>query len=124
MANLIFSEHKSALKGKGIVRTVFDPACGTGGILSIANDPHGSFYAGTPRVSDGALLFLQHMISKREPSDSRIAIIFNGSPLFTGDAGSGESNIRKWIIESDWLEAIIALPNWKQSKKMVVVINI
>jgi len=50
------------------------------------------------------------MISKMEPSGSRIAIIFNGSPLFTGDAGSGESDIRKWIIENDWLEAIIALP--------------
>ena len=56
------------------------------------------------------MLFLQHMISKMEPTGSRIAIIHNGSPLFTGDAGSGESNIRKWIIESDWLEAIVALP--------------
>ncbi len=192
MVNLIFSEHKTELKGKGIVRTVFDPACGTGGMLTIAkehmekvnleleaimfgqelneqtyaiaksdvlilgenadnikqgnsftqdgfrgmrfnymlsnppfgvswkseqkkileeaNDPHGRFHAGTPRVSDGALLFLQHMISKMEPSGSRIAIIFNGSPLFTGDAGGGESNIRKWIIENDWLEAIIAMP--------------
>ena len=75
-----------------------------------ANDPYGRFHAGLPRVSDGALMFLQHMISKMEPRGSRIAIIFNGSPLFTGDAGSGESNIRKWIIENDWLEAIIALP--------------
>jgi type I restriction enzyme M protein len=75
-----------------------------------ANDPHGRFHAGTPRSSDGALLFLQHMISKMEPNGSRIAIIFNGSPLFTGDAGSGESDIRKWIIENDWLEAIIAMP--------------
>ena len=75
-----------------------------------ANDPNGRFYAGLPRVSDGALLFLQHMISKMEPSGSRIAIIHNGSPLFTGDAGSGESNIRKWIIENDWLEAIVAMP--------------
>ncbi|MHC4397150.1 MAG: HsdM family class I SAM-dependent methyltransferase [Planctomycetota bacterium] len=63
-----------------------------------------------PRVSDGALLFLQNMLSKREDKGSRIAIIHNGSPLFTGDAGSGESNIRKWIIENDWLEAIVALP--------------
>ena len=72
----------------------------------------GRFGAGTPRVSDGSLLFLQNMISKmyNDEDGSRIAIIFNGSPLFTGDAGSGESNIRKWIIENDLLEGIIALP--------------
>lgn len=72
----------------------------------------GRFGAGTPRVSDGSLLFLQNMISKmyQDEEGSRIAIIFNGSPLFTGDAGSGESNIRKWIIENDLLEGIIALP--------------
>src|SRR5438093_1919200 len=73
----------------------------------------GRFGAGTPRVNDGALLFLQHMLAKmRAPQDggSRLAIIFNGSPLFTGDAGGGESEIRRWIIENDWLEAIIALP--------------
>ncbi len=73
----------------------------------------GRFGAGTPRVNDGALLFLQHMLSKmRAPQDggSRLAIVFNGSPLFTGDAGGGESNIRQWIIENDWLEAIVALP--------------
>ena len=72
----------------------------------------GRFGAGTPRVSDGSLLFLQNMISKmyEDEEGSRIAIIFNGSPLFTGDAGSGESNIRKWIIEEDLLEGIIALP--------------
>lgn len=77
----------------------------------------GRFGAGTPRVNDGALLFLQHMVSKFEPvlpnqhkHGSRLAIVFNGSPLFTGGAGSGESDIRKWIIENDWLEAIIALP--------------
>jgi type I restriction enzyme M protein len=75
-----------------------------------ANDPHGRFSAGTPRSSDGALMFLQHMISKMEAGGSRIAIIFNGSPLFTGDAGSGESDIRKWIISNDWLEAVIAMP--------------
>ena len=72
----------------------------------------GRFGAGTPRINDGALLFLQHMISKmRGPSDggSRIGIVFNGSPLFTGDAGSGESEIRRWIIENDWLEAVVAL---------------
>jgi type I restriction enzyme M protein len=72
----------------------------------------GRFGAGTPRVSDGSLLFLQNMISKMydDEEGSRIAIIFNGSPLFTGDAGSGESNIRRWIIENDMLEGIIALP--------------
>ncbi len=193
MVNILFVEHKEELQGKGIIRTIYDPACGTGGMITIAkkhildtinpeidvhmfgqelneqtyaiaksdflitnedadnikqgtsfsedgfrgrkfnymlsnppfgvswkkeeefiqneaNDPYGRFHAGLPRVSDGALMFLQHMISKMEPNGSRIAIIFNGSPLFTGDAGSGESNIRKWIIESDWLEAIIAMP--------------
>lgn len=77
----------------------------------------GRFGAGLPRVNDGSLLFLQHMVSKFEPvlpkqlkQGSRLAIVFSGSPLFTGGAGSGESNIRKWIIENDWLEAIIALP--------------
>ena len=74
----------------------------------------GRFGAGLPRINDGSLLFLQHMISKmrrREEGGSRIAIVFNGSPLFTGDAESGESNIRRWIIENDWLEAIIAMPD-------------
>ncbi len=75
-----------------------------------AQTANGRFSAGTPRSSDGALLFLQHMISKMEARGSRIAIVFNGSPLFTGDAGSGESEIRRWIIENDWLEAIVALP--------------
>jgi len=73
----------------------------------------GRFGAGTPRINDGALLFLQHMIAKMRPVDkdgSRIGIVFNGSPLFTGDAGMGESEIRRWIIENDWLEAIVALP--------------
>ncbi len=77
----------------------------------------GRFGAGLPRINDGSLLFLQHMLSKMEPvtdsgeGGSRIAIVFNGSPLFTGDAGSGESNIRRWIIENDWLETIVALPD-------------
>ncbi len=97
----------------------------------------GRFGAGLPRINDGSLLFLLHMLSKMQPvedggwhrvqaggpggggsmlqlpptSGSRIAIVFNGSPLFTGDAGSGESNIRQWIIENDWLEAIVALPD-------------
>lgn len=77
----------------------------------------GRFGAGLPRVNDGSFLFLQHMIHKFEPvlpdqlkHGSRLAIVFSGSPLFSGGAGSGESNIRKWIIEKDCLEAIIALP--------------
>ena len=193
MVSILFAEQTDELQGKGIIRSVYDPACGTGGMLIAAkeyikteinpdmevimygqelneqtyaiaksdvmimgenaenirqgssfksdkfkgqkfsymlsnppfgvswkkeekfikdeaNDPYGRFYAGTPRTSDGALLFLQHMISKMEASGSRIAIIFNGSPLFTGDAGSGESDIRKWVIENDMLEAIIAMP--------------
>jgi len=200
MVNLLFEEDGEALTKKGIVRTLFDPACGTGGMLSVAeeylaelnpdaklevfgqdyndesyaicgsdmlikgqniehivfgdsftedgfpgerfdymlaNPPFGvewkpeediirqeherkggRFDAGLPRINDGSLLFLQHMISKMKPVDpkkpnggSRIGIVFNGSPLFTGDAGSGESNIRRWIIENDWLETIIALPD-------------
>ncbi|MBX7133948.1 MAG: type I restriction-modification system subunit M [Fimbriimonadaceae bacterium] len=74
---------------------------------------HGRFGPGLPRVSDGSLLFLMHLLSKmRRPSEGggRIGIVLNGSPLFTGGAGSGESDIRKWIIENDWLEAIVALP--------------
>jgi type I restriction enzyme M protein len=73
----------------------------------------GRFGAGLPRTSDGSLLFLQHMISKmkRDEKGSRMAIIFNGSPLFTGDAGSGESEIRRWILENDLLEGIVALPD-------------
>lgn len=74
----------------------------------------GRFGAGTPRISDGQLLFLQHLISKMKPEKdggSRIAIVHNGSPLFTGDAGSGESEIRRWVLEKDFLEAIVALPD-------------
>lgn len=72
----------------------------------------GRFGAGTPRVSDGQLLFLQHMISKmrEDEAGSRIGIVMNGSPLFTGGAGSGESEIRRWMLENDWVDAIIALP--------------
>ncbi|MEQ1602332.1 MAG: SAM-dependent DNA methyltransferase [Methylophilaceae bacterium] len=83
----------------------------------------GRFGAGLPRINDGSLLFLQHMISKMHNppqwvdgknaggDGSKIAIVFNGSPLFTGDAGSGESNIRRWIIERDMLDAVVALPD-------------
>ena len=73
----------------------------------------GRFGAGLPRISDGQLLFLQHMLAHMQGAEeggSRVAIIMNGSPLFTGDAGSGESEIRRWILENDWLEALIALP--------------
>lgn len=79
----------------------------------------GRFGAGVPAINDGSLLFLQHMIEKMHPYEegdenatgSKIAIVFNGSPLFSGDAGSGPSNIRRWIIENDWLDAIVALPD-------------
>ncbi|MFY1678818.1 type I restriction-modification system subunit M [Streptomyces sp. WMMC905] len=201
MVNLLIAPDGDALQVPGVVRTVMDPACGTGGMLSaaedhirslnpgatvevygqelnpeswaicrsdlmikgqdpehiafgnsfsdpahrrdkfdylLANPPFGvewkkvkeeveyehkhmgeagRFAAGLPRINDGSLLFLQHMISMMKPVDakggggSRIAIVFNGSPLFTGAAGSGESEIRRWILENDWLEAIVALPD-------------
>ena len=203
MVNLLLSPEKD-LRKSHVVKTIYDPACGTGGMLSVAEkyirdlnaeaNPHlfgqdwndeawavcksdmlikgddadnivredtftkdgfdrdakgkkitfdymlanppfgvewkqqqrfiekeseefgydGRFGAGLPRINDGSLLFLQHMLSKmRAPNEggSRIGIVFNGSPLFTGDAGSGESNIRQWIIENDWLEAVVALPD-------------
>ena len=80
---------------------------------------NGRFGPGLPRISDGSLLFLMHLISKMQPTRTvngvvegggRVAIVLNGSPLFTGGAGSGESEIRRWVIEHDLLEAIIALP--------------
>ncbi|MGH3272790.1 MAG: type I restriction-modification system subunit M, partial [Streptosporangiaceae bacterium] len=74
----------------------------------------GRFGAGTPRINDGSFLFLQHMIAHMEPVEgrgARLAIVFNGSPLFTGGAESGESRIRQWILENDWLEGIVALPD-------------
>jgi len=79
----------------------------------------GRFGAGLPAINDGSLLFLQHMIAKmhafregdEDAAGSKIAVVFNGSPLFSGDAGSGPSNIRRWIIENDWLDAIVALPD-------------
>ncbi|MBU1898004.1 type I restriction-modification system subunit M [Myxococcota bacterium] len=203
MVNLLFAEDDDVLQRPGIVRTLYDPACGTGGMLSVAEehlsrlnpqarlqvfgqelngesyaickadmlikgqdadnvkygnsfsedglpdiradylisnppfgvdwtkaekvvrDEHetrghaGRFGPGLPRKNDGSLLFLLHMLSKMKPphptdpaqGGSRLAIVFNGSPLFTGAAGSGESEIRRWIIENDWLEAIIALPD-------------
>ena len=198
MTDLIFLPDNDILTKTGIVKTLFDPACGTGGMLSVsldyvkelnpqarlevfgqdynsesyavcgsdmmikgqsidhiqlgdsftkdrfsektfdymlANPPFGvewkkqadfikkehseqgfggRFGAGLPRISDGSLLFLQHMISKmKDPNKggARLAVVFNGSPLFCGGAESGESEIRKWIIENDWLEAVAALPD-------------
>ncbi len=194
LVSLVFLEDKEKLRGDGLVRSIFDPCCGTGGMLTIGKEwvhenindkvelrllgqemnpqsysicksdmmitgedpdsirvnsslsedgfqgkkfdymltnppfgvswkseeefvkiesqnPNGRFSAGTPRVSDGSLLFLQHMIFKMEPKGSRIGIVFNGSPLFTGDSGGGESEIRRWIIESDLLECIVSLPD-------------
>ena len=195
MVNILFNEDREMLTKEGIVKTLYDPACGTGGMLSVGEDyikelnpkadlkvfgqeinpesyaicksdmlikgqnpsfikfgntftvdglenekfdymlsnppfgvdwkkaektikaevdkkgMDGRFGAGLPRINDGSLLFLQHMISKMKDGGTRIGIVFNGSPLFTGAAESGESNIRKWIIEKDWLEAIIALPD-------------
>ena len=194
LVSLLFAEHHESLSGQGVIRSIFDPCCGTGGMLTIGKDyfleninpdadirllgqelnpqtyaicksdmlitgenpddiqlesclsndqfqgqrfdymitnppfgvswkseepfvkseaqnPNGRFSVGTPRTSDGALLFLLHMLSKMEERGSRICIIFNGSPLFTGDAGGGESEIRRWIIENDWLECIVALPD-------------
>ena len=194
LVSLVFSGDEDNLKGEGIIRSIFDPCCGTGGMItigkewvnenisndvmfqlygqelnpqtfsicksdflitgedperiklgsSLSNDQHegrtfdymitnppfgvswkseksfvdeesknplGRFSVGTPRSSDGSLLFLQHMISKMKPEGSRIGVVFNGSPLFTGDSGSGESEIRKWIIENDWLECVVSLPD-------------
>ena len=195
LVSFVFGGDRENLQGEGKIRSVFDPCCGTGGMLTIGKqwvheninpdlkidlygqelndvtysicksdflmmnenpdnihgpcssisddrlqgrkfdymitnppfgvswkseknfvegekkDPNGRFFVGTPRVSDGSLLFLQHLIHKMNPEGSRIGIVFNGSPLFTGDAGSGESNIRKWIIENDWLECIVSLPD-------------
>ncbi len=196
MVNLLFLEDEAALTQRGIIRKLYDPACGTGGMLSIAeeylkelnpeaslivygqelndesyatcksdmmikgqdaknihpgnsftqdglpdeqfdymlsNPPFGvkwekvqseikdeanllgykgRFGAGLPRVDEGSLLFVQHMISKFNQNGelSRLAVVLSGSPLFSGSAGSGESEIRRWIIENDYLEAIIALP--------------
>lgn len=197
MIKVVFSTEKEALSQPGIIRTIYDPALGTGGMINLAKNyvldelcqdaeykpnikaygqeineqsyaiaksealitgenadnirhgntftedrfadkhfhymfanppygvtwskdaafiqnesanPAGRFYAGLPGTGDGQLLFLQHMISKMEREGSKIAVVTNGSPLFTGNAGGGESDIRKWIISNDWLDCIIALP--------------
>ena len=194
LVSMVFSHDSDDLQGEDKVRSIFDPCCGTGGMLTIGqewvhenindkvefrllgqelnpqtysicksdmmitggdpenirqgsslsedrfqgdkfdymltNPPYGvswkseksfienesdnhngRFSVGTPRSSDGQLLFLQHMISKMESKGSRIGIVLNGSPMFTGDSGSGESEIRKWIIEGDMLECIVSLPD-------------
>jgi type I restriction enzyme M protein len=196
IVELLIANDDAKITGRGIIRQVYDPACGTGGMLALteealkefnpsirvelfgqelngesfgicksdmlvtghdpeqiafgntltddahsgkrfhymlSNPPYGvdwkkyqdpikaeaanlgfegRFGAGTPRVSDGQLLFLQHMISKMREDEigSRIGIVMNGSPLFSGGAGSGESEIRRWMLENDWVEAIVALP--------------
>ena len=196
IVELLLANDHAALTGTGIIRTVYDPACGTGGMLALteeamtalnpkirvelfgqelngksfgicksdmlvtghnpeqiafgntltedahpgktfhymlSNPPYGvdwkkyqdpiraehetkgfdgRFGPGLPRISDGQLLFLLHMISKMRDDEqgSRIGIVMNGSPLFTGGAGSGESEIRRWMLEKDWVEAIVALP--------------
>ena len=76
-----------------------------------SKDPNGRFFAGVPAVSDGSFLFVQHMVSKMSEEGSRVGIILSASPLFQGKAGQGPSNIRKWLFESDLVEAIIQLPD-------------
>jgi type I restriction enzyme M protein len=198
MVSLLFAADDQPLRQAGAVRTLYDPACGTGGMLSVAEDHlrtlnpkarlevfgqelndesyaicrsdmmlkgqdpsriavgntlsndafvdqrfdymlsnppfgvewkkvkveveqeaaslghRGRFGAGLPSITDGSLLFLQHMAAKMKPADeggSRIAIVFNSSPLFKGAPESGESEIRRWLLENDWVEAIVALPD-------------
>jgi type I restriction enzyme M protein len=107
---------KDAFEGKKFDYMISNPPYGVSWradetfVKQEKDNPDGRFSAGLPPVSDGQLLFLQHQLSKMEQKGSRIGIVFNGSPLFSGDAGSGPSEIRRWIIENDWLEAIISLP--------------
>ncbi len=70
----------------------------------------GRFGAGLPRVSDSSLLFLQHMLSKMKPEGSRVVVLFSESAMSGGGAGSSESEVRRWVIENDWLESVTALP--------------
>lgn len=107
---------KDAFEGKTFDYMICNPPYGVSWkkdktfVEKEAKNPLGRFHAGLPPSSDGQLLFLQHQLKKMHEKGSRIGIVFNGSPLFSGDAGSGSSNIRKWIIENDWLETIVALP--------------
>jgi type I restriction enzyme M protein len=97
---------KSDLERMGGKKDLKDPRF----VIQHAGDPE---YSLITRSSDGQMLFLANMLSKMKhdtPLGSRIAEVHNGSSLFTGDAGQGESNIRRWVIENDWLEAIVALP--------------
>ncbi len=123
ISNLIYGNTlaEDGLPGKVFDYCLSNPPFGVDWkkIEKVIRDEHaqrgydGRFGPGLPRVSDGSLLFLLHLISKMRPKaqgGGRIGIVLNGSPLFTGGAGSGESEIRRWIIENDWLEAIVALP--------------
>ncbi len=119
IVHCLFAGDDEAASKAGVVRSMYDPTAGTGGTLSwgeviarlINNTAVLRLYG---QELNGSLLFLMHLISKMRPAaegGGRVAIVLNGSPLFTGEAGSGESEIRRWIIENDMLEAIIALPN-------------
>lgn len=124
MVNILFYDDNDILSGNNVAKTIYDPACGTGGMLSVAEEYLHQLNASTELMAFGQELNDQtfaickaDMLIKGNNADfikdggSRIAIIHNGSPLFTGDAGSGPSEIRKYILENDLLEAIIALPN-------------
>lgn len=124
MVNILFYDDNDLLSGNNVVKTLYDPACGTGGMLSVAEEYLHQLNASTELMAFGQELndqtfaickadMLTAISKMKQPKDggSRIAIIHNGSPLFTGDAGSGPSEIRRYILENDLLEAIIALPN-------------
>ena len=109
MVNLVLSQDQEVLSHNHIVRTVYYPCCGSGGMLTIAKE----------RIAELNPLADVHLFGQEvnpetfamcKSDGSRITIVMNGSPLFTGDAGGRESEIRRWILENDWLEAIITLP--------------
>lgn len=115
MVNLIFIEDDAILSRPGVVRTIYDPTAGTGGMLSVAGEylAEHNPQARLTVLSDGSMLFLLHLISKMRPAQEggcRLGIVLNGSPLFTGGAGSGESEIRRYVLENDLCEAIVGLP--------------
>lgn len=113
LGNTISNDH---LKGKKFTYMITNPPFGVDWnkdkdfVESEAQNPNGRFTAGLPDTSDGSLLFLMHMIDKMETSGSRIGIVLNSSPLFSGDAGSGWSNIRKMLIDQDLLDMVVSLP--------------
>lgn len=195
LVNFVFATDKEDLTGEGKIRSIFDPCCGTGGMLTIgkewihkeinpnlkidlygqelndvtyaicksdflilgenpanivgplssiskdkfkgkkfdylitnppfgvswkseqkfvideSKDPNGRFVGGIPTVKDGSMIFLQHLVEKMKPEGSRVGIVFSGSPMFTGESSSGESNIRKYLIQKDLIESITVLPN-------------